>query len=65
MQVGDLVATKHSLKYKPGRLAVGLIIHEIAHHPVDDDSKYVLVQWAGGPTDGVLKSKLEVISKCK
>ena len=44
MQVGDLVATKHSLKYKPGRLAVGL-----AHHPVDDDSKYVLVQWAGGP----------------
>jgi hypothetical protein len=67
MQVGNLVATLYSLRHntQDSLKSVGLIIKDSESHPGLVKPEYVIVQWVGGPTDGVLKNKLKVISKCK
>ena len=70
LKVGDLVTTKFSFKYgkneRIGRYGnVGLVMKIDAHHPIEDNRKYVLIRWVDGCESTERVDKIKVLSSCK
>ena len=68
MKLGDLVATKFSLKYYPKSVDVGVVVDTKPPEPFEDYYDYVAVQWnsgTGGTVTTERTDKLKVLGECK
>lgn len=65
LNLGDMVATAHSLKYYPENIDVGIVIDTRPPEPFEDYYDYVAVQWNSGIQTTEKTTKLKVLSECK
>jgi len=62
INLGDLVATKHSIKYYPDSLDTGIVVDTNPPEPFEDYYNYVAVQWNSGIQTTEKTIKLKVLS---